>query len=94
MKQRFPLLAAFMRGYLHQDVIPEYGSAIEAARAYRQNLSNTESTKLKTEVEHFRSEIEGLPISSVNAKVMKLGSAWNFNSHKELDEVFEQLCVD
>ena len=45
-----PALADFARGYLHQDLLVEHGSAIEAARAFGRDASADERRALAADL--------------------------------------------
>lgn len=87
----FPHLAEFARGYLHQDLIPEHGSATKAAKAYLHDLSPSNRKKAADEAFRFRGLVQNWMSSEANAAISKLGGSWNFISTDELAEVMQTL---
>ena len=83
----FPLLREFARGYLHQDLIPEYGNPMGAAKAYMADLGINERKDLATESREMLTLVRQWNATELNQQLHRMGAAWNFVS---LDE-FEQL---
>jgi hypothetical protein len=72
-----PALAAFARGYLHQDVIAEYGSAVGAVAAFAEDASGDERRQLEADLERLLRALEGRSATTV-ARYFgdELGAAW------------------
>ena len=56
-----PALAAFARGYLHEDVIAEYGNAVDAAAAFAEDASAEERRQLAADLERLAQALDGKP---------------------------------
>jgi len=56
-----PTLAAFARGYLHEDVIAEHGSAPDAAAAFARDASPDERRRLAEDLERLARALDGQP---------------------------------
>ena len=87
-KAKFPLLAEFARGYLHQDLVPEYGDALGAGKAYVADLSETERKALVAESHKMLALSREWTIDEVNQELHRLGAASSFDS---VDEFLELL---
>jgi|tagenome__1003787_1003787.scaffolds.fasta_scaffold20088520_2 CdiI immunity protein len=84
--KQFPHLAEFARGYLHEDVIPEHGSAVAAAKAYINDLSLEDRRALSNEVRHFRAQHLDFQETSTT-----FGAAWKFTDQLESNGVLDAL---
>ena len=51
-------LIAFVRGYLHEDVLAEYGSAEGAAHAFAEDASDAERQLVAEALEHLGSLVQ------------------------------------
>ncbi len=87
----FPMLTEFARGYLHQDLVPEHGTALQATRTYLHDLTPTERKKVADEAFRFRSFIRNWSGAEANSAIATLGGSWNFISSDELNEVLHTL---
>jgi len=79
----FPALREFFSGYLHEDFNDEYGSAANAARAFRGDASPEESAQARQEWAKLRKILTGRSIPEVQSSLQKLGGAWR---PQDLDE--------
>jgi FMN phosphatase YigB (HAD superfamily) len=93
-----PALAAFARGYLHEDLLVEHGSATNAAAAFARDASPDERRQLVDDLEQLLRAFEGRHASRV-AKFFsdELRAAWTpaslddvqallaFLRHRQLD---------
>lgn len=86
------LLREFARGYLHQDALLEYGSAIKAAKAYVADLNPTARGQAAAEALWLRKTMTEFSIGDSNAVFAKLGAAVRFKSKEEVDRVLEVLA--
>jgi len=87
----FPLLREFARGYLHQDMVPEHGSAETAARAYVVDLSPAERKQVAAEAARLREVIAHWSEGQINVALAELGAAVRFKSRDEAAHVLEAL---
>ena len=62
----FPGLRSFLRGYLHQDMKDEYGSAEEAAREFCSDAGDDERSAVAQQWTRFVSQTHGMPLDQVN----------------------------
>jgi hypothetical protein len=89
---RYPALASFLRGYLHEDFATEHGSPAAAAAAFRQAATPTERRRLASDWARFRSGTQGLLFREVVRQLtQELGSAWAPRSWRALDTLFARL---
>ncbi len=79
---RFPLLASFARGYLHQDMPEEHGSLSAALRSFMGDMSMKEREAFKHELEIVSAEKGNL--IECNTLLADLGSSWQFQSEQEV----------
>jgi hypothetical protein len=87
----FPKLREFARGYLHQDLLPEYGDPKSAAMAYVADLTAEDRAELAREIERFEQHISPSEISAVNKKLAALGASWTFKNTEEFAPVWNIL---
>jgi len=87
----FPHLSEFARGYLHQDLIPEYGSALQATKSYLHDLGVDGRKKVAQEAFQFRSAIRDLSAAETNDAIERLGASWTFIYKDELEQVLQML---
>ena len=89
---RFPALAGFFRGYLHQDVGETYGGAAAAARAFGRAASPAEADEAAAEWASFAREAATLSLAEVGrAMVERMGSAWVPASRRDLEALGRAL---
>jgi len=89
---RFPALARFFRGYLHQDVGEVYGGAAAAARAFGRDASPAEADEVAAEWASFAREAAALSLGEVGrAMVERMGSAWVPASRRDLEALGRAL---
>jgi hypothetical protein len=76
-KTGYPALRAFCRGYLHQDVLDEHGSATAAIAAFRAESSAAEQRALEADWRRFATDTAGWPLQRVaDFFADTLGAAW------------------
>jgi len=76
-REEFPELAAFVRGYLHEDYLVEYGSAEAARDVFLADASADERRALADECRAFLATVAGQPVSVVRRILTHdLGCAW------------------
>ena len=80
----FPGLSAFFAGYLHQDFIPEHGSAPSAARAFLADASDVERRQVAEELRRLMERTRTWPLEDLQRAVSSLGAAWMPASREEL----------
>ena len=90
-REEFPMLTEFARGYLHQEVVVEYGSTSAAASDYIEDLEYDERKQLAKEVEGFREATRGHSHSETNKALQLLGSAWEFPAERDLGAMLDKL---
>lgn len=72
----FPALRSFLRGYFHQDMKDEYGSAEEAVREFCSDASGDERAAVAEEWSRFVEKTNGQPLEAINRILTgPLGSA-------------------
>jgi hypothetical protein len=62
----YPTLRSFLRGYFHQDMKDEYGSAEEAAREFCADASPDERAAVAGEWSRFLAQTKDQPLEEVN----------------------------
>jgi hypothetical protein len=80
----FPALRDFLRGYFHEDLLGEYGSAEAAVRQFRKDADEQQR---KAVAEDWTRLMERVPWAAMNAAIGKLGSAYEFESADEFKRV-------
>jgi hypothetical protein len=77
----FPALRTFLRGYFHQDMKEEYGSAEEALREFCADASPEEIQSVAENWSRFLAHLEGQPLEELNRILIKvLGSSYALTS--------------
>lgn len=77
----FPALRSFLRGYFHQDMKDEYGSAAEAAREFCEDASADEWSAVAIEWLRLLDRTKGWPLADLNrALTGPLGSSYALTS--------------
>jgi len=90
--KEYSALVNFLRGYLHQDMVVEHGSATAAAHAFRREADERETTIVRTELERLLSAADGLPFSQLQRILEQdLGSSWHFRNREELEQLRHAL---
>lgn len=85
--KQFPFLHEFARGYLHQDLIPEYGSPLGAAKAYLADLGTNERIRLAVESQKMLAAADTWSAAELNQRLHGMGSVWNFDSPDEFEQI-------
>jgi hypothetical protein len=62
----YPALRSFLRGYFHQDMKEEYGSAEEAVREFCADAGPEERAALAQEWSRFLAQTKGRPQEEIN----------------------------
>jgi hypothetical protein len=89
-----PALAAFARGYLHQDVIAEHGSAAGAATAFANDASDEERRALVADLERLTHALEGKPAPQATRYFTEeLRAAWAPASVTDLRSLIAALAA-
>ena len=83
-----PALAGFARGYLHQDVLTEHGSAAEAVRAFCRESTGPEQAALTWDFARLIATAADWPAPAL-ARWFRddLGAAWSPDSFDEVVEL-------
>ena len=87
----YAALTRFLRGYLHQDAAADYGSAQAAALQFRKDADERETAIVHSELERLLAETSALSMVDLNRALQQLGSAWQFRSRKEVQQILEGL---
>ncbi len=78
---QFPALRNFLRGYFHQDMKDEYGSATGAARAFCKDASSADRAALNAEWSRFAKQTAAMSLDQVNQILTgKLGSSYTLQA--------------
>ena len=72
--ESFPALHTFLRGYFHEDVADEYGTAPEAADQFCEDAESDERVPVAQEWQRVMELTHGEP-AALNAAIKRLGSA-------------------
>jgi hypothetical protein len=87
-----PALAAFARGYLHQDLVVEYGNAVGAAAAFAEDASGEERRQLIEDLERLAHALDGKSASQVARYFsQELRAAWAPASAAEIRSLIAPL---
>lgn len=88
----YPALQDFLRGYLHQDYVAEYGSAEKAMAAFKADAAPADLAVLCAEWKRFWSVAEGQPLPLLQRFLCDgLGSGWQPESVEEAAALFAAL---
>jgi hypothetical protein len=72
----FPALREFLRGYFHEDMEDDYGSAVGAVEQFCQDSDPGQHRQVSTEWERLMRELKGQPIEELNRVLVDiLGSS-------------------
>jgi len=89
-REAFPSLAAFLRGYLHEDFLEEHGSLRGAVEAFCRDASVDERRQLVAELEALlRTLHDHSPRELRRFVTVELGSRWEPGSREELAGLLE-----
>jgi hypothetical protein len=83
----FPALRDFFSGYVHQDFQDEYGSAAGAAKAFRNDASETEIEAVRREWKAWRAGPGKASTDEIAEAAQELGAAWQPQTLEDLDHV-------
>lgn len=79
-------LSAFARGYLHEDALAEYGSAVGAARAFAADASEEDRRRVATALEALANAVHGRPPAALQRFLSRqVRSAWAPDDAEELE---------
>ena len=79
--ENYPALRSFLRGYFHQDMKDEYGSAEEAVREFCQDASAEERAEVASEWSRFVAATQGQLLEQINkALTGVLGSSYRLSA--------------
>jgi len=73
-RENFSALHTFLRGYFHEDMADEYGTAPEAADQFCDDADSDERIPVARDWQKIVEQTEGQPFA-LNAALKKLGSA-------------------
>jgi hypothetical protein len=80
----FPELQRVFAGYLHEDLLEEYGTPLAALRAFLEDANASERQRFLRETRRFLADTATLDFSNVRALVAGLGGRWTPRSRKAL----------
>ena len=87
-----PNLTAFVRAYLHEDVVAEHGSAMGAADAFARDASSAERQALTRELERVARAFATRPAAEVTQFFGDtLRAGWTPSSRQELRLLIARL---
>lgn len=85
--ERYSALRNFLRGYFHQDMKDEYGSAEKAARQFCSDAGSEERAAVAKQWLEFINQTREQPLDEVNRRLTgSLGSSYSL-SRDDLDRV-------
>jgi hypothetical protein len=89
--EAYPAVAAFFRGYLHEDFLEVHGSLGAAVSAFIEDANPAERQQLIEELEALAASLRDRPLREVRKFVTgDLGSRWEPKS-RELERLLELL---
>ncbi len=83
---RFPELRRVFEGYLHEDVLVEYGTAAAAIQAFHADAGAAERRSFRDEARRFLVATSALDFAQVQHLITHLGARWIPGSRGELEE--------
>lgn len=81
---RYPALAQFVAGYLHQDFVAEHGTPAGAVRAFLREANDDERAAFRAEARQFLEAAAFRGWSDVTQAFADLGGAWLPSSRADL----------
>ena len=90
-KMAYPALQEFLPAYLHQDFGEEYGSVVEAVKAFLDDASGDQILEVREEWRKLREALGERSLGEWQAVLRQLGSAWEPETEHELRTVSEIL---
>ncbi len=86
--KEYPALRAFMHGYLHEDYVDEYGSAVEAVHEFRSDADDDEFNDVLKEWKHFLQDAKSQSLSAIQKKLHdQFGAGWRPTSLSDIQAV-------
>lgn len=77
-----------MHGYLHQDYVDEYGSAVEAVHEFRSDADDEEFNAVLREWRQFLQDAKTQPLSVIQKRIHdELGGGWRPATMADLQAV-------
>ena len=89
--ERFPHLAAFLAGYLHQDFVLDHKTPAGALKAFLADAGPKDRAALVADWQAFHRAIEGAGWRETKAALAALGGAWQPASRAALLALFAAL---
>lgn len=91
---RFPTLAEFVQGYLHQDFEIEHGALREAVRAWRDDVDQAAAQQLLDEWRAFLAATRGWNVAArADALIEDIGGAWAPQTRHDLATLSRALIA-
>ena len=88
----YPALREFCRGYLHEDVAAEHGTAAAAAAAFLADATPEDREALRAEWRLFAAAIQKHTMAEVRAMLGgPLGARWLPARRRQLEEITQAL---
>ncbi len=85
-------LSAFARGYLHEDAVAEYGSAVGAAKAYAADASEEDRRRVAAALEALASAVHGRPPAALRRFLRRqVRSAWAPDDAEDLKALADTI---
>jgi hypothetical protein len=85
----FPALRDFLRGYFHEDVVDEYGSAEAGARQFCEDADSQQRDAVVKDGRRLSDRMKGKPWAETNAALSQLGSAYSFENLAEFEKILK-----
>jgi len=89
----YPALREFFSGYLHEDFRDEYGSAVGAAEAYREDAPADDLAALGKEWKAWRAALGDASPAAWARAIRQLGGAWSPQSASEVEILGKSLLA-
>ncbi len=94
-RESWPALAAFLRGYLHEDYEAEYGSIEGAVAAFVADASADERRALAAEAARLGALADRAPLAALQDLITRaLGGRWLPRSRADLDALLSAIAQD
>jgi hypothetical protein len=87
-----PALAAFLSGYLHQDLLAEHASPEAALHAFMEAATRAERDQLAVDWHTFHTTTAAWPLTAVRRALTDLGSAWVPPTRSRLEALFARIA--
>ena len=93
--RNYPALRETLRAYLNEDWATEYADSLDAARAFRRDAAQDESSAVAAEAKKLRAALAGMEVRDLRKLLgAGFGTGWRPSTAAEADRVLRLLSGD